>query len=779
MVPSPLNPKRLKQLDAHFRAANYLSAGQIYLRSNVLLTEPLKADDIKARLLGHWGSSPGLNLIYTHLNRLIQDTETKVLYITGPGHGGPALRANVFLEGVMGEIYPDLTRDVRGMEVLMREFSWPGGVPSHVSPPTPGSIHEGGELGYSLLHAFGAAYDNPDLLVACVVGDGEAETGPLAASWQSSKFLNPVTDGAVLPILHLNGYKISGPTLFGRMSDEEIKRYFEGLHYHPYFVEGNDPMSVHKQMWRTLDQCYEEIQKLKGKKPHIAKWPMIVLRTPKGWTGPKVVDGKAIEGTFRSHQVPLGDVTTNPDHLKVVEEWFRSYKIDELFDEMGHPCEDVLSVIPKKELRMGALPVANGGLILKELSLPAIDEYAISIETPGATIGEATRQMGKWVSQIMVSNPNNFLLFCPDETNSNRFGNAFDITTRRYLGKTLESDESLGADGRVFEVLSEHLCQGWLEGYLLTGRHGLFPCYEAFALIIDSMLNQHAKWLKACKELPWRKPISSLNYVLTSHAWRQDHNGYSHQGPGFIESVLQKKGSVARIYLPVDANTLLAVAEHCFQTKDMINLIVAGKQPMPQWLSLKEARAHCAQGIGIWDFASTKGEPDLIMACAGDTPTLETLAATWLIRKEFPDLNVRVINVIDLFTLETHDIHSHGLDKEDYEALFGSDIPVIFAFHGHPRVIHELTYKRANNHHFHVHGYIEEGTTTTPFDMVVCNRMSRYHLAINALHRCPKVKSFAGDTIAKFQETLVRHKAYIQKHGVDLPEVTTWHWSAP
>jgi len=774
-----MDQKRLAAINIYFRAANFLSVGQIYLKENSLLRSPLKPENIKPRLLGHWGTSPGLNLIYVHLNRLIQDTDAKFIYITGPGHGGPALRANVFLEGCMSETYPDISLDAHGIELLTREFSWPGGVPSHVSPPTPGSIHEGGELGYSLAHAYGAAFDNPELIVACVVGDGEAETGPLAASWQSNKFINPKRDGAVLPILHLNGYKISGPTVFGRMSNDHLMQYFAGCSHEPRIVEGSDPMSVHKELWEALDWAYKKIRELqsKGIEDDIPTWPMIILRTPKGWTGPKVVDGKKIEGTFRSHQVPLAQVATNPKHLKILEEWFLSYKPEELFDEMGRPNETILSCVPKKELRMGASSYANGGLLLKDLQLPNIDDYALDVKEPGQLIGEATRELGKFVRDIFKMNPENFRLFCPDETNSNRFNHVFEVTKRMYLGKILDSDEDLAHDGRVMEILSEHLCQGWLEGYLLTGRHGIFLCYEAFALIVDSMLNQHGKWLKACKELPWRKPISSLNYLLTSHAWRQDHNGYSHQGPGFIESVLQKKADVSRIYLPPDANCLLSVGEHCIKSKDYVNLIVAGKQPNPQWLSMKEAKAHCQKGISSWKFASNdKGSPDVIMASAGDVPTIETLAAICYMRGAFPNLKIRMINVVDLFTLLPRHDHTHGLEQEEFEKLFTKSTPIIFAFHGHPRVIHELTYRRSNPERFHVHGYLEEGTTTTPFDMVVCNQISRFHLAMNALSRIFHMTSKAKSFNEMCEEKLKNHKEYIHIHGEDMPEVKEWKW---
>jgi len=774
-----MDEQRIQKLDAYFRACNFLSVGQIYLKNNPLLFEPLTKEDIKPRLLGHWGTSPGLNLIYAHANRLIQDTDANIIYITGPGHGGPALRANTFLEGTMSETYPDLNWSVYGISKLMREFSWPGGVPSHVSPPTPGSIHEGGELGYSLVHAYGAVLDNPDLIALCVVGDGEAETGPLATSWQSNKFINPKRDGSVLPILHLNGYKISGPTVFGRMSDEHIMQFFTGCGYQVRFVEGDDPLTVHKAMWEAMDWAHDAICTIKkGAENEVPAFPLIVLRTPKGWTGPKVIDGKKIEGTFRSHQVPMSDVIQKPEHLKILEDWLHSYKPHELFDNMGKPSDDVLSILPKGEKRMGAIPHANGGMLLQELQFPDFKTYGEVVPGPGVVTGEATRKVGEFIRDIMKMNTDNFRIFCPDETNSNRLNHVFDITNRMYLGELQDGDDHLAPDGRVMEVLSEHLCQGWLEGYLLTGRHGLFPCYEAFALIVDSMLNQHAKWIKACKELPWRKPISSLNYLLTSHAWRQDHNGYSHQGPGFIESVLQKKSSVARIYFPPDANTLLSVMDHCLRSKDYINLIVAGKQPMPQWLDMPSAIEHCKRGIGVWDFASNdNGDPEIVFAAAGDTPTLETLAAIHLLRQQFPDLRMRMINIVDLFTLMDAKDHSHGLDMGGFDSLFTKDKHVVCAFHGHPRVIHELIYHHQCNPRFHVHGYIEEGTTTTPFDMVVCNNMSRFHLAIQAMHHITRLQSMAGDFISSCEQKLKEHKQYIFEHGEDMPEITEWLWT--
>lgn len=770
---------RLKEIDFHFRAANYLTVAQIYLKENALLHKRLKPDHIKKRLLGHWGTSPGLNLIYVHLNRLIQDTGAHILNITGPGHGGPAIRSNVFLEGTMSEYYPDLTMDVNGIETFVREFSWPGGVPSHVSPPTPGSIHEGGELGYSLAHAYGAAFDNPDLIVACVVGDGEAETGPLAASWQCNKFVNPQRDGAVLPILHLNGFKISGPTVFGRMPDMHVQNYFSSCNYKVKFVKGSDPMSVHSDLWLALDWAYAEIRKIQSREwgNEVPAWPMIVLRTPKGWTGPKVVDGKQVEGTFRSHQVPVADVRTNPEHFAILEKWLKSYKPEELFDEDGKVAEEILRCIPPKQLRMGVSPFANGGLLLKPLHLPDLHRYGLDVPAPGAVTGEATRELGKYIRDIFTLNGDNFRLFCPDETNSNRLNHVFEVTNRMYLGKIYDYDENLSHDGRVMEVLSEHLCEGWLEGYLLTGRHGIFPCYEAFALIVDSMVNQHAKWLKACKELSWRAPISSLNYLLTSHAWRQDHNGYSHQGPGFIETVLQKKADIARIYLPPDSNCLLAVTHKAFQTKNCINLTIAGKEPMPQWLTLKEAEAHCKKGISIWKWASNGVDsPDIVMACAGDTPTLETLAAITYLREAFPSLKIRMVNVVDLFTLTLPENHPHGISELEFEKVFTKSCPVIFSFHGHPHVIHEIIHGRSHPDRFHVHGYLEEGTTTTPFDMVVCNKASRFHLAMNAVSRVPSLEARAKQFMNQCEKKLEEHKKYICAHGEDMPEVRDWKW---
>ena len=782
-----ISEDNLNKIHKYWYAANYLSVGQIYLCDNPLLREPLTVDHIKPRLLGHWGTSPGLNLIYVHLNRLIKEKDADIIYITGPGHGGPAIIANTYLEGTYSEIYPDIPQNADGMHRLFRQFSFPGGVPSHVSPQTPGSIHEGGELGYSLIHAYGAAFDNPDLLVACVVGDGEAETGPLAGGWKSNMFLNPARDGAVLPILHLNGYKISGPTVLGRKSDDELNHLFKGLGYNPYFIEGSDPLLVHRTMAETLDKIYEEIQAIQqaartkgfSKRP---AWPMIVLRTPKGWTGPKVVDGLQIEGTFRSHQVPLATVRENPEHLKILEEWMRSYKPEELFDKSGRLISELAELAPQGDRRMSANPNANGGKLLIDLDLPDFTKYALDVKKPGTKTGEATRQLGKFLRDVFKKNEKNmnFRIFCPDETESNRRGNVFEVTNRCFVGDIINTDDHLAPDGRVMEVLSEHCCQGWLEGYLLTGRHGLFPCYEAFVTIIDSMVNQHAKWLKTCRELPWRKPVASLNYLLTSHAWRQDHNGYSHQGPGFINTIIQKKSSVARIYLPPDANCLLSVIDHCLRSRDYINLIISGKQPEPQWLDMDAAKKHCARGASVWEWASNdeNDEPDVVMACAGDVPTMETLAAVWLLRKHLPGLKIRVVNVVDLMSLVPHSEHPHGLDESSFSSLFTDTAPVIFAFHGYPRVIHELVYQRPDDERFHVHGYIEEGTTTTPFDMVVCNNMSRYHLAINALQRVTRLRSRSANLIQLFNNKLIDHAVYVRQHGEDMPEIVNWRWDA-
>jgi len=781
-----LTKKSLNKIIKYWYAANYLSVGQIYLKENPMLREPLTAEHIKPRLLGHFGTVPGLNLIYVHLNRLIKEKDLSVIYIAGPGHGGPALVANTYLEGTYSEIYPDISQDEEGMLRLFRQFSWPGGVPSHAGPQTPGSIHEGGELGYSLSHAFGAAMDNPDLLVVCVVGDGESETGPLAASWQSNKFLNPERDGAVLPILHLNGYKIAGPTVLGRTEDRELKSLFSGLGYDVHFIEGDDPYKVHKSMAAMLEKVHNKIRQIQedartngfSGRPN---WPMIILRTPKGWTGPKFVDGLPVEGTFRAHQVPVANVRENPEHLKILDEWMRSYKPEKLFDKSGRLIPELAELAPEGERRMGANPHANGGKLIVALDLPDFTDYALDINEPGTRIGESTRELGKFLRDVFIKNEDqrNFRIFCPDETNSNRLNAVFEVTNRCSVGKIIDIDDHIAPDGRVMEVLSEHMCEGWLEGYILTGRHGIFPCYEAFATIVDSMLNQHSKWLKMCGEIPWRVSVSSLNYLLTSHAWRQDHNGYSHQGPGFIDSVLSKKSSVVRVYFPPDANCLLSVADHCLRSRGYVNLIVAGKQPELQWLDMDSAREHCSRGSSVWEWASNDdlSEPDVVLACAGDVPTLETVAATWLLRKHIPELKVRLINVVDLMTLKLHRDHPHGMDEATFRDQFTDTAPVVFAFHGYPRVIHELVYRRPNDDRFHVRGYVEEGTTTTPFDMVVCNGMSRFHLAIEALHRVGRLQSESGDLINYFNEKLEEHRRYAPAHGEDMPEIRNWKWS--
>ncbi len=767
-----LSGKRLENIHRYWLAANYLAVGQIYLKDNPLLRKPLSAGHVKPRLLGHFGTVPGLNLIYVHLNRLIRERDADIIYVTGPGHGGPALFANTYLEGTLSETYPDISQDEEGMLRLFRNFSWPGGLPSHSGPQTPGSINEGGELGYSLAHAYGAVMDNPGLLAVCVVGDGEAETGALSASWQSNKFLNPARDGAVLPILHLNGYKIAGPTVLGRTDDKEIKSLFTGLGHSVYFIEGDDPHSVHRRMASTLDKIHDDIKRIQNDARNKGftgrpAWPMIVLRTPKGWTGPKFVDDLPVEGTFRAHQVPVTDVRENPDHLKLLEDWLKSYEPEKLFDKNGRLVNELAALAPRGERRMGANPHANGGKLLVPLDLPDFRDYALDVKTPGTLVAESTRELGKFLRDVFRKNERrkNFRIFCPDETNSNRLNAVFEVTDRCSVEKIIGIDDHISPDGRVMEVLSEHMCQGWLEGYLLTGRHGVFPCYEAFATIVDSMLGQHAKWLKICGELQWRTQISSLNYLLTSHAWRQDHNGYSHQGPGFIDSLMNKKSSVVRIYLPPDANCLLSVADHCLRSMGYINLIVAGK--------------HCSRGASVWTWASNDGDdgPDVVLGCAGDVPTLETIAAAWLLRKHIPELRVRVTNVVDLMTLLPPGDHPHGLNEVSFREMFSDAAPVVFAFHGYPRVIHELTYRRPEPERFHVRGYIEEGTTTTPFDMVVCNRMSRYDLAIEALRRTGKLRSKSEDLIHHFNEKLAEHKKYIHSYGEDMPEITEWKWT--
>ena len=778
---------QLETLDRYWRAANYLSVGQIYLLDNPLLKEPLKPEHIKPRLLGHWGTTPGLNFIYAHLNRAIRTCDLNVIYICGPGHGGPGMVANTYLEGTYTEVYPEVTRDTDGLRKLFRQFSFPGGIPSHAAPETPGSIHEGGELGYALVHAYGAAFDNPDLIVACVVGDGEAETGPLAASWHSNKFLNPVHDGAVLPILHLNGYKIANPTVLGRMDDDEIRSLFIGYGYEPLFVEGDDPPLMHQLMADALDVALASIRSIQlaarnqASRFHRPKWPMIVLRSPKGWTGPKEVDGLKVEGFWRAHQVPIANPRGNPDHLKLLESWMRSYQPDKLFDAAGRLVPELQALAPAGQRRMGANPHANGGLLKRELKLPDFRSYAIEISSPGGVVAEATRELGKFLREVVQLNNDarNFRIMGPDETSSNRLDAVFEATDRVWMEGIEPYDVHLAHDGRVMEVLSEHLCQGWLEGYLLTGRHGLFSCYEAFIHIVDSMFNQHAKWLKVSRALPWRRPIASLNYLLTSHVWRQDHNGFSHQDPGFVDLVTNKKADIVRVYLPPDANTLLWVADHCLRTYDRINVIVAGKQPAPQWLSMREAITHCEAGIGIWKWAGTEpdeAEPDVVMACAGDVPTLETLAAVDLLREAMPQLKIRVANVVDLMTLQPREQHPHGLSDREFDSLFTRDKPVIFAYHGYPYLIHRLTYSRSNHANMHVRGYAEEGTTTTPFDMAVLNELDRFHLATEAIERVPGLGVAAAHVTQKFRDALIEHSRYVREHGEDMPQIRDWVW---
>jgi len=772
----PLSDQELRGIDAYWRAANYLSVGQIYLLANPLLREPLRAEHIKPRLLGHWGTTPGLNLIYAHLNRVIRRRDQDVLFVTGPGHGGPALVANTWLEGSWTAAYPNTTRDEAGMARLFKQFSFPGGIPSHVAADVPGSINEGGELGYSLSHAYGAAADNPDLLVACVVGDGEAETGPLAASWHSNKFLNPARDGAVLPILHLNGYKIANPAILARIGDDELTALMRGYGYEPYLVEGSEPAEVHQALAATLDVCVDRIDEIKQETVRPA-WPMIVFRTPKGWTGPHTVDGELVEGTWRAHQVPLSGVRTNEDHLRQLEYWLRSYHPEELFDDDGRPVPELLELVPER--RMGSTPQANGGVLSRDLELPEVGEYAVPVKTPGAEDGEPTKVFGAFLRDAFRLNPDNLRLFGPDETESNRLTAVYEETGKRWLAELLDTDNHLAADGRVLEILSEHTCQGWLEGYLLTGRHGLFSSYEAFVHIVDSMVNQHAKWLKTINRLEWRRRIPSLNYLLTSHVWRQDHNGFSHQDPGFIDHVVNKKAEVVRVYLPPDTNTLLSTMDHCLRTRNYINVVVAGKQPQPNWLDWEAAALHCARGAGIWDFASNdEGDPDVVMACAGDVPTMETLAAVSLLRVHLPELRIRVVNVVDLMRLQDAAEHPHGLTDAEYDALFTTDKPVIFAYHGYPWLIHRLTYRRNGHANLHVRGYIEEGTTTTPFDMVVRNNLDRYHLAMDVIDRVPGLGSRAAITRQYFADQRTRHHAYVTQYGEDLPEVRNWRWSA-
>ena len=776
----------LDAIDGYWRAANYLSVGQIYLYDNPLLKQPLAREHIKPRLLGHWGTTPGLNFIYVHLNRVIKNRDLNMIYITGPGHGGPGLVANAYLEGTYSEFYPNISSDEEGMKKLFKQFSFPGGIPSHVAPETPGSINEGGELGYSLSHAYGAAFDNPDLIVACVVGDGEAETGPLATSWHSNKFLNPASDGAVLPILHLNGYKIANPCVLARISHEELDQLFRGYGYTPYFVEGDEPEKMHQLMAQTLERVIDQIEQIqrtaRSNKAEVERprWPMIILRSPKGWTCPKEIDGKRTEGYWRSHQVPMGEMGDNPAHVKLLEQWLKSYRPEELFDHNGRLQRRLAELAPKGERRMSANPHTNGGLLLKDLRLPDFRDYAVKVASPGETTAEATRVMGQFLRDVMKLNlaAKNFRLFSPDENNSNRWQDVLDVSNRAWMGERYDYDDKLDPDGRVMEMLSEHQCQGWLEGYLLTGRHGFFSCYEAFIHIIDSMFNQHAKWLKVCNDISWRRPVASLNYLLSSHVWRQDHNGFSHQDPGFIDHVVNKKAEVVRIYLPPDANCLLSVTDHCLRSRNYVNVIIAGKQPAPQWLNMDQAVKHCTAGVGIWEWASNDrgSEPDVIMACCGDVPTLETLAAVELIRRFMPELKVRVINVVNLMTLQSPTEHPHGLSDKDFDALFTKNKPIVFAFHGYPWLIHRLTYRRTNHYNLHVRGYKEEGTTTTPFDMCVLNDLDRFHLVQDVVDRLPQLGARAAYAKQALRDALIDHKEYIYKYGEDAPEISGWTW---
>jgi xylulose-5-phosphate/fructose-6-phosphate phosphoketolase len=789
-LPSSPDEDDLHLLDSYFRAANYLTAGQIYLMDNALLHRPLVPEDIKPRLLGHWGTSPGLNFLYAHLNRVIKARGIDAIFVCGPGHGGPAIVANTWLEGTYSERFPHVARDGEGMARLFRQFSFPGGIPSHCSPGTPGSIHEGGELGYSLSHAFGAAFDNPDLVVACVVGDGEAETGPAATGWHSNKFLDPLRDGAVLPILHLNGYKIAAPTVLARIPARELMALFSGYGYRPVLVEGGfngeDPMAVHRRMAVALDHVFSEIAAIQesargrgtGSRP---TWPMLILRTPKGWTGPKVVDGRLVEGTFRSHQLPLAEVRTNPEHLAQLEAWLRSYHPEELFDGGGSPIEAIQALPPRGRHRMSDNPHANGGLLLTDLELPDFCDYAVDVPVPGTVKREATRVLGGFLRDIIRANPSTFRLFGPDETSSNRLQDVFDVTDRTWDAELVADDDHLAPDGRVMEMLSEHQCQGWLEGYLVTGRHGLFNCYEAFIHIVDSMFNQHAKWLKVSEEIPWRRPIASLNYLLSSHVWRQDNNGFSHQDPGFIDHVVNKKAEIVRVYFPPDTNCLLSVADHCLRSRDYVNVIVAGKQPQHDWLTMDQALDHCTRGLGIWSFASNDGEsvPDVVMACCGDIPTLETLAAVRLLHEHLPELKVRVVNVVDLMRLEPDTEHPHGLPDREFDTLFTPDRPVIFAYHGYPLLIHRLTYRRTNHDNFHVRGYKEEGTTTTPFDMVALNDLDRFHLVIDVLDRVPELETRTATLRQQMTDARLAARRYGREHGEDPPDIAEWRWEGP
>jgi len=781
----PLSAEELRRMNDYWCAANYLSVGQIYLYANPLLREPLKLEHIKPRLLGHWGTTPGLNFIYVHCNRAIRKFDLNMIFICGPGHGGPGVVANTYMEGTYTELYPHIQQNEEGLKKLFKQFSFPGGIPSHAAPETPGSIHEGGELGYALVHAYGAVFDNPDLIACCVVGDGESETGPLATSWHSNKFLNPARDGAVLPVLHLNGYKIANPTIFGRLSDDQLLHLFTGYGYKPYFVEGHEPEAMHQSMAATFDTVVEEIRRIQDearvKGPAtLPAWPMIILRSPKGWTGPKFVDGKPVEGTWRAHQVPVDNLKSKPEHLAILEDWLKSYHPELLFDGSGKLVPELAELAPKSNRRMGANPHANGGLLLRELEMPDFRAYAISVAKPGKEIAESTRILGAFLRDVMKLNQKaaNFRVFGPDETASNRLDALYQVTDKIWMEPLLPTDDHLSPDGRVMEVLSEHMCQGWLEGYLLTGRHGFFSCYEAFIHIVDSMFNQHAKWLKVTRNIPWRRPIASLNYLLSSHVWRQDHNGFSHQDPGFIDFVMNKKADIIRVYLPPDANCLLSVADHCLRSRHYVNVIVAGKHPELQWLDMDAAIEHCAQGIGIWPWASTDrdADPDVVMACAGDVPTQETLAAVDLLRQHFPELKIRVINVVDLMTLQPSSEHPHGLSDRDFDSMFGTNKPIIFAYHGYPWLIHRLTYRRAGHPNLHVRGYKEEGTTTTPFDMTVMNDLDRFHLAGDVVDRVPSLQKVGAHFKQFLRNKLVEHKRYTREHGDDLPEVKNWTW---
>jgi len=782
-LPASLSPEELRLTHAYWRAANYLSVGQIYLLANPLLRFPLTLEHIKPRLLGHWGTTPGLNFIYVHLNRLIKRHNLSVLYIAGPGHGGPGMVANTYLEGSYSEVYPNIGHGEEGLRRLFKQFSFPGGIPSHVAPETPGSIHEGGELGYSLAHAYGAAFDHPELLVACVIGDGEAETGPLAASWHSNKFLNAARDGAVLPILHLNGYKIANPTVLSRLGQDELESLLRGYGHKPYFVEGDDPEIMHALMAQTLEAAWSDIAEIqrRARQEGVLErplWPMIVLRSPKGWTGPKTVDGKRVEGTWRAHQVPLAELREKPEHLAQLEAWMQSYRPEELFDEHGVLRPELAELAPQGERRMGMNPVANGGLLLRDLELPDFRRYAVNVERPGAVDGEATRVLGGFLRDVMRDNPHNFRLFGPDETASNRLDAVYAVSAKTWEEPLLPSDENLSPNGRVMEVLSEHLCEGWLEGYTLSGRHGLFSCYEAFIHIIDSMFNQHAKWLETSRHLPWRRKVASLNILLTSHVWRQDHNGFSHQDPGFIDHALNKTASVVRVYLPPDANTLLSVTDHCLRSRQYVNVVIAGKQPAPQWLSMEQAVAHCTRGLGIWEWASSDAgaEPEVVMACAGDVPTLETLAAVSLLREHFPDLKIRVVNVVDLMTLQPQSEHPHGLSDADFDSIFTPNVPILFAYHGYPHLIHRLTYRRSGHANLHVRGFKEKGTTTTPFDMTVLNDLDRFHLAMDVINYVPRLHAVGALAKQQLQDKLTLHRSHVEATGDDLPEVRDWRW---